>query len=582
MPALDKAPILLVDDVPDKLLAIGAVLEELQQPLVSVRSGTDALRQLLHQEFAVILLDVNMPELDGFETAALIRQRKSSEHTPIIFLTAFPDDRFAVRGYQLGAVDFVLTPVVPEILRAKVSVFVDLYRMTLQVKRQAAEHIALVEERAARVAAERANRAKDEFLANVSHELRTPMNAIIGMTDLALEEPLPPLVDKYLGMVKSNARLLLDLLNDILDFSKYRSGKFDLRSIPFGLREIIFELVQTFDYRASEKGLQLSASIAPEVPNRFLGDSLRLRQVLMNLLSNAVKFTHQGTVTIEIGLESDTPEEANLRFAVVDTGIGISATDQQHVFAPFAQVDSSTTRQHGGTGLGLSIASDLIRAMGGRLDLHSELGKGSTFFFVVPIRHEPQSAAPNGQPAAAQSVESSRDLPPTAQHEPEAKGAAGKDTATKPDYDRPTKSASAADSPSGKLRVLLVEDLPANQMLVVHVLKRRGHEVEVAKNGIQAVELASQHPFDLVLMDLQMPDMDGFEATAAIRALPQGGQMPIVALTAHALPADRDRCLAAGMDDYLAKPLDIRQLVEVVEANAHRGVTTGATRSPPS
>ena len=553
MPSFDKAPILLVDDVPEKLLAIGAVLEDLGQPVVSVRSGADALRQLLIQDFAVILLDVNMPDLDGFETAALIRQRKRCEHTPIIFVTAFPDDRFAVRGYQLGAVDFIMTPVIPEVLRAKVSVFVDLYRMNLQAKRQAEEHIALVEERAARVAAERANRAKDEFLANVSHELRTPMNAIIGMTDLALEEHLSPLVGEYLGMVKSSARLLLDLLNDILDFSKYESGKFDLRSAPFGLRELIVELVQTFGYRASAKGLQLFANVAPAVPDRLLGDPLRLRQVLLNLLSNAIKFTEQGTITIEVSPESVTADEANLKFAVVDTGIGISAADQQRVFAPFAQVDSSTTRQHGGTGLGLSIASDLIRAMGGRLAVRSELGDGSTFYFVVPIRREPQTLIAGGAPVLPQAVQ------PVVQPTPEANQIVS--------FPAPT-TRSAPKSSNGKLRVLLVEDMPANQMLVVHVLNRRGHSVEVAQNGLQAVELAAQQPFDVVLMDLQMPDMDGFEATAAIRALPRAARIPIIALTAHALPADRDRCLSAGMDDYLAKPLDIRKLVEVVEANA--------------
>jgi CheY-like chemotaxis protein len=318
------------------------------------------------------------------------------------------------------------------------------------------------------------------------------------------------------------------------------------------LQEMIGELVQTFGFRASGKELQLSAKVADDVPDRLLGDALRLRQVLMNLLSNAVKFTERGSITIEVSLVSQTPEDATLRFAVADTGIGISEIDQQRVFAPFAQVDASTTRQHGGTGLGLSIASDLIRAMGGKLEVASKLGDGSTFYFVVAIRPEVQSPAAKGRAAAPASFEKTAQAAGT--------GAAGEPAAA---AERPQ-----AKSPAGKLRVLLVEDLPANQMLVVHVLKRRGHEIEVATNGLQAVEMISGRPFDIVLMDLQMPDMDGFEATAAIRALPHAARTPIVALTAHALPADRDRCLAAGMDDYLAKPLDIRQLVEVVESNA--------------
>ena len=545
----EKVKILVVDDVPEKLLSVEVILQELDQTVVAATSGADALRRLLAEEFAVILLDVNMPEMDGFETAALIRQRKQTEHTPIIFLTAFADDTHAERGYSLGAVDYILTPVVPDVLRTKVTVFVDLYRMTQQVKRQADERVALAHEHAARVAAERASKAKTEFLANVSHELRTPMNAIMGMTDLALSEPLSPLVREFLTTVQSSAQSLLELLNEILDLSKIEAGKFTLQRAPFRLRDLVDDIGRTFGFRATDRGLEFTAQVHEETPNELIGDSQRLRQVVLNLLSNAFKFTDQGSIKLEILPQQVKQNEALVQFSIRDTGIGISEADQQRIFAPFTQVDASSTRRYGGTGLGLAIASDLIRAMGGALAVESSLGRGSTFSFAVQLARAAVTSA--ASPALVQN---------------------GAPLLNGGDHSRlvPSHSSAAivpaAARRSEKLCVLLAEDVAANQKLVLHVLNRRGHTVEVARDGREAIAAATKTAFDVILMDVQMPEIDGFQATAAIRRIPARALTPIIALTAHAMAGDRERCLAAGMNGYLTKPLDVRKLIETVES----------------
>jgi signal transduction histidine kinase/DNA-binding NarL/FixJ family response regulator len=377
----------------------------------------------------------------------------------------------------------------------------------------------------ARKRAEDANRAKGEFLANVSHEIRTPLSAIIGMAQHMLDsEPKPEMIRRIRGSAES----LMAIIGDILDFSKIESRKLTLDRLPFALRETLHDTIDTLHVHAAEKNLALAFEVLPEVPDALVGDTMRLRQVLVNLIGNAIKFTDKGEVRLRVGVATELPAQVCLHFAVIDTGIGIPREKQDVVFEAFAQADGSATRRYGGTGLGLSISARLVELMGGDIWVESEAGQGAAFRFTA------QFGVQHVSPAAAAAYD-----------------------------DR------GSDVPErrGPLTVLVVEDEDVHRELVAALLSGRGHRAITARNGKEALIELARHKVDVALMDLQMPQMDGFEATATIREWERtaGGHLPIIAMTASALGDDPDRCEAAGMDRFLSKPVRRDLLFQLIE-----------------
>lgn len=501
--------VLVVDDCEMNLEILDTVLSSQGCSCHRARNGSEALEMLDRDPgMDVILLDLEMPVMDGVETLSILKQNRRFRDIPVIVVTVDKDK--VLNMLQLGAGDFISKPYDIKELLLRITNIVNAKR-----------------------AAESAKRAKAEFLAIVSHELRTPMNGIIGMTDVMFDTALTTGQGEFLDIIKSSAENLLTIINNILDYTNAEDEFTSLQPIPFHLRETLEQALRPLRDAAAGKGVDIRIHIAPDVPDLLIGAPARLGKVICNLVDNAVKFTPKGTVDITVDAHSADSGEIRLICEVIDTGIGIPAEKLENIFHPFSQADASSVRRYGGIGLGLAIASKVVQSMGGNITAESRPGHGSTFSFTFTCGLPPKSFG---------TVTAAKD----SRH--------GGTTGSSPEARR-------------NLSIILAEDIAINQKVASRLLENLGHSVAIANNGYEAVDLWRKGSYDLIFMDIQMPEMDGYQATAHIRRgeAHTGKRIPIIALTAHVQESDEAKCRLTGMDGYVRKPVRAEDLSKSIE-----------------
>ncbi|HKK09500.1 MAG TPA: response regulator [Bacteroidales bacterium] len=658
----EKFNILIVDDRPENLLTLENMLDSPELYVVKASSGNEALSLMLEQDFALVLLDVQMPVMDGFEVAELMRSNEKTRHIPIIFVTAISTERKHIfQGYDAGAVDYLYKPLDLEVLKSKIHSFIAFFKHKQELQRTTNKLEKTVAElHKAKQIAEEATKAKSSFLANMSHEIRTPLNGIIGMADLMMQDELSELQKERLTDLKNSGESLLEIINEILDISKIEAEKLELEDVEFNIRDLLEKVVRLLSVKTLKTDIELVASLTPDLPQKAIGDPTRLRQVLINLLGNAIKFTKHGEIGVHIIKRKETDEHIFLEFAVEDTGMGIPKEKQAKLFQSYEQADKSTTREYGGTGLGLPISKKIVDLMGGDLKLKSTEGKGSRFYFEIKLKKSKTDEPVCGLSSqiadqdlkflviddnetsqriigyyldfwnfkydAVSNVKDAKaalqneqynvifvdtvmpDFPEIKQLEdfckqtlaktdahvvimPTSKSAVNmskyQDLGLKhhiykpvlqqdikkvleelyPDSQQEKKEKQKAEkSDDGhKLRILLAEDQKINRKIVSGLLSKYKWEIIEAVDGQEAFEKATSDNYDLILMDVQMPRMDGYEATRKIRESETGKKhIPIIAMTAHAMKGDKEKCLAAGMDHYLTKPINTAEVVKII------------------